>query len=444
MFKRRFLGRTHVPHNKNTKDKEAIRFCPESILLSTVQHIGAPATVCVAVGDEVKVGDKIAEAGGFVSSPIYSGISGKVAKIEDLLRPDGKKVPAVRIESDGLMTKKETTPPVINSLDDLIEAVRVSGVVGLGGAGFPTAVKLAAAKSGNIHTLILNGAECEPYITSDTRTMLESADKIRAGIDTIIRHVNSIKKIIIGIEDNKPECIEKMAETFADLGNAEVKALPSLYPQGAEKILIHNTTGVIVEEGKLPADHGILVMNVTSVAELQKFFETGMPLVERTVTVDGSSVDEPKNITTPIGTPIGDLLSFAGVDSDKIGKVLWGGPMMGVSICSLAEPVLKTTNAITVLTEADARYIKHTACIHCGRCVSACPMGLNPTVFARSLKVNDKDERVRRLEEAKVLLCMECGCCSFVCPARRPLVQNNRLAKGEVKGHTAHLASLKK
>lgn len=444
MFKKKFLGRTHVPHNKNTSGTEPVRFYPEQILLSTVQHIGAPAVVCVKPGDEVKVGDKIAEAGGFVSSPIYSGISGTVKKIEDLLRPDGKKVPAVRIESDGLMTAKEVTPPVINSLDDLVNAVRESGVVGLGGAGFPTAVKLAAAKSGKIHTLILNGAECEPYITSDTHTMLTASAKIRAGVETLLRHIPTITRLIVGIEDNKPECIEKMTETFRDLEIAEVMPLPSLYPQGAEKILIHNTTGIIVEEGKLPTDHGILVMNVTSVTELQKYFETGMPLTERTLTVDGSAVDEPKNITAPIGTPIRALLEFAGVDKDKIGKVLWGGPMMGVSICSLDEPVLKTTNAVTVLTEKDSRYVKHTACIHCGRCISACPMGLNPTLFARSLKVGDKDERVARLNEGKVLLCMECGCCSFVCPARRPLVQNNRLGKGEVKGHTAHLASLKK
>ena len=444
MFKRKFLGRTHVPHCKNTKDSQPVYFYPSEILLSTVQHIGAPATVCVAVGDTIKVGDKIAEANGFVSSPVFSGISGTVKKIEDLLRPDGKKVPAVRIESDGLMTKKEVTPPVINSLDDLINAVRESGVVGLGGAGFPTAVKIAAAKSGAIDTLILNGAECEPYITSDTYTMMYSSDKIRAGVDTILKYIPSINRVIIGIEDNKPECISKMAEAFSDISFAEVKSLPSLYPQGAEKILIHNTTGIVVEEGKLPTDHGILVMNVTSVKELQKYFETGMPLVERTLTVDGSSVDEPKNITAPIGTPIGTLLEFAGVDKNKIGKVLLGGPMMGVSICSLDEPILKNTNALTVLTEKDAKYIKHTACIHCGKCINACPMGLNPTLFAKTLKVQDKDERVSRLNDGKILLCMECGCCSFVCPARRPLVQNNRLAKGEVKGHTAHLASLKK
>ena len=444
MFKRKLLGRTHVPHNKNTSGTEAIVFSPSEILLSTVQHIGAPATVCVKVGDEVKIGDKIAEAGGFVSSPIFSGVSGKVVKIEDLLRPDGKKVPAVRIESDGLMTKKETTPPVINSLDDLIDAARESGVVGLGGAGFPTAVKLNAAKSVTISTLILNGAECEPYITSDTHTMLVASDKIRAGVASILKFIPSIERVIIGIEDNKPECIERMTSAFADLELAEVKPLPSLYPQGAEKILIHNTTGIIVEEGNLPTDHGVLVMNVTTVCELEKYLETGMPLTERTLTVDGSAVDEPKNITAPIGTPIGALLEFAGVPEEKIGKVLWGGPMMGVAICSLSEPILKNTNAITVLTEKDARYIKHTACIHCGRCISACPMGLNPTLYARTLKVPDKDDRVQRLIDGKVLLCMECGCCSFVCPARRPLVQSNRLAKGEVKGHTAHLSSLKK
>ena len=444
MFGFKKLGFTHVPHRKNTKDFKAVTYVPREVLLPTVQHIGAPAVPTVKVGDAVKIGDLVAEAGGFVSAPIYATVSGKVSKIEEYLRPDGKRVPAIRIESDGLMEKADVTPPSFRDLDGLIDAIRASGIVGLGGAGFPTSVKLAAAKKGNITTLVLNGAECEPYITSDTRAMLESADLIHEGIELLLTYVASLKNVFIGIENNKPQCIAHLSEKLADIDAVQVVPLPSLYPQGAEKVLIYNTTGIVVTEGALPADHGVLVINVSTLAELMKYIKTGMPLVERTFTVDGSAVSEPKNVNAPIGTAISEILEFVGVEEENIGKVLYGGPMMGIAVCYLSEPIIKTTNAITVLTEKDAKSAEPTACIHCGRCIAACPLHLNPTGYAKALNIDNKEDRIERLEQTKVNLCMECGCCSFVCPASRPLVQNNRIAKAQVREYKSHQATLAK
>ena len=443
MFGKRFIGRTHIPHNKNTREESAVRFLPSEVVLPTLQNIGAPATPIVSVGDRVRVGEKIAEANGAVSAHVHATVSGKIKKIERYMHPNGRIVDAIRIESDGLMETCELTPPTVTNLDELVEAVRESGMVGLGGAGFPTAVKLAAAKNGNIDTLIINAAECEPYITSDTRTMLEEPALIQEGISLLTSLIPSLGRVIIGIEKNKPDCIKLLKDTFSDSSMVTVKALPSLYPQGAEKVITYNTTGIVVEEGKLPSDFGVIVMNVTTLVSIVKYIKTGMPLVERSFTVDGSSVAEPKNITAPIGTPISSVLQFVGVAEEDIGKILYGGPMMGVAISSIDEPILKTTNAITVFLPKDCVRREPTACIHCGSCVEACPLNLNPTAYAGALSLNIASERVARLEKEKVMLCMECGCCSFVCPASRPLVQNNRIAKAEVKEFKAHMASLK-
>ncbi len=443
MFSRK-LGKTHVPHRKNTAKTPAVAIpAPTSVLLPVLQHIGAPATVVVKPGDKVKIGDIVAEASGYVSSPIYASVSGTVGKLDRYLRADGKTVDAVRIESDGLMERADVRPVEINSLEELTEAVRRSGLVGLGGAGFPTSVKLDAAKKGIVNTLVLNGAECEPYITADTRTMLDDGELIRECAELLLRFIPTLEKIYIGIEKNKPECIERMTELFSDCERADVVPLPSLYPQGAEKVIIHNTAGIVIEEGKLPADFGVLVMNVTSAAELMKYIKTGMPLVSRTVTVDGSAVREPKNLTVPIGTSVGDVLAAAGVPEDSVGMALFGGPMMGTSIYSLDEPTMKTTGAITVLTAADAKRREPTPCIHCGRCIAACPIRLNPTAYSKALDIEITDDRMLKLEDEKIMLCMECGCCSYVCPASRPLVQNNRIAKAQLRDFRAHSATLK-
>ncbi len=445
MFFARFLGNTKLPHEKRTAAMPPVKMLDvKEVLLPTAQHIGAPAKTIVAVGDTVKIGQKIAEANGFVSSPIYATISGKIKAIEPYLRADGKRVDAIRIESDGLNEiYGEIIPPQIDGIEGLIAAVRESGIVGLGGAGFPSSAKLNALIGGKIDTIVINGAECEPYITSDTRTMLDDSEWIYRGIALFETYVEGIKKYAFGIEKNKPECIKKMKEVFASNGKVEVVALPEKYPQGAEKVIVYNTTKRVVPEGGLPSDVGVLVINVTSLAAIAKYISTGMPLVERCVTVDGSAVKEPKNVTAPIGTLLKDLISFAGVDGE-IGKVLFGGPMMGIAACSLDEPIIKTTGGITVMTVKDALSSEETACIHCGRCVEACPLNLNPVEYARALELDDRDEKMARYEKYKVNLCMECGCCSYVCPANRPLVQNNRLAKGELRDHKALSSMLKK
>jgi electron transport complex protein RnfC len=417
---------------------------PKEVLIPTVQHIGAPATPVVKVGDEVKVGQLIAESSAYVSSPIYASVSGKVLKIEDYLRPDGRTVLAIRIESDGLMTLAEDiTPPEVSDLDSFINAVRASGVVGLGGAGFPTSVKLDAVKKGEIKTIVINGAECEPYLTSDTRTMLDESNYIFEGISLLEKYIPSVEKFIFGIEKNKPLCIEEIARIFKDNSKVSILPLPTLYPQGAEKVIVYNTTGLVIPEGKLPADVGVLVINVTSLSALSKYIKTGMPLVERCVTFDGSAVAEPKNVIAPIGTSIRELADFAGGFSCEVGKVLYGGPMMGIPVSNLDEPITKTTGGITALNVKDSEERDATACIHCGRCVEACPLSLNPTAYSKALALDNTEEKMARLEEYRVNLCMECGCCSFVCPANRPLVQNNRLGKSALREYKAHRANLK-
>ena len=428
------LGKVHLPHRKNTADMKAVRMsAPASVLIPTAQHIGAPAAVTVKPGDKVYVGTLIGEAQGYVSSPIHSSVSGVVKKIETFLQSSGRKCDAVLIESDGEMTLDPSiAPPTATSFDELSAAVRASGLVGLGGAGFPTAVKLDAQKKGIIKKVIINGAECEPYITSDTRTMLDDVDYIVKGIELIKKYV-SCDEIIFGIEKNKKACIELLKKKFENDALVRVDTLPDTYPQGAEKILIYNTTGLVVPEGALPADVGCIVMNVTSLAFMAKYVETGIPLVEKCLTVDGSAIKNPMNVIAPIGTSVEDIINFTGGYSEEVGKMLYGGPMMGIAMYSAADPIFKNTNAIVALNKKDSTPKMQRACIHCGRCVSACPMGLNPTSFARALKVEDSEERRDRLMADKINLCIECGCCSFVCPSSRPLVENNRLAKADVR-----------
>lgn len=437
------LGKTHVPHRKNTAEMPAVRMTPPAtVLLPMSQHIGAPAAPSVKPGDKVFVGTVIGEAQGYVSAPVHSSVSGVVKKVDSFLLSNGRSTHAVLIESDGEMTPDPAiVPPAVESFDDFSAAVRASGLVGLGGAGFPASVKLDAEKKGLIKRFVFNGAECEPYITSDTRTMLDEADYLKRGVE-LLKKFTSAEEYIFGIESNKPECIAKLREVFAGDASVKVEALPSTYPQGAEKILIYNTTGLIVPEGGLPADVGCAVMNVTSLSFLAKYFETGMPLVEKCITVDGSAIKNPMNVIAPIGTSIQDVLDFTGGLSEEAGKILYGGPMMGVAIYTTADPVLKNTNAIVALNRKDAEPPKSNPCIHCGRCVSACPMGLNPTLYAKAMNMADSGERAARLEEAKIGLCIECGCCSFVCPSKRPLVEHNRLGKADLRAYQAKQAAL--
>ena len=441
----RFLGKLHLPHHKNTASMPAVKMAPPSeILLPMEQHIGTAATPIVKVGDEVKVGQLVAEAACTFSSPIYSSVSGKVTKIDSYLRSNGKNVTAIRIESDGLMTLSEgITPPAVYDLDSFITAVFRSGVVGLGGAGFPTAAKLEAAKRGVIHTVVLNGAECEPYLTADARTMIDDAELIFEGIKLLKNYLPDVKNYFIGIEANKPECIAKMNEVFEGDDDVTVKKLPARYPQGAEKVLIRNITGITVPFGKFPADVGVIVMNVTTLAKIADYVKTGMPLVEKCVTVDGSAIKEPKNVLVPIGASIRDVVNFTGGFAEDLGKVILGGPMTGFTAYSLDEPVIKTTGGIIAMNQKDSVHQKTTACIHCGKCVEACPHLLTPTAFTKALDITSEDERMAKLDELGISICVECGCCSFVCPANRPLMENNRVAKNSLKSYKAAKKDLK-
>lgn len=400
---------------------------PKTVTIPMSMHIGAPAKPVVKVGDLVKVGTLIAEAGGFVSAPIYASVSGKVTKITEYLQSNGTTVPAVVIESDGEMTPDESiAPPVVDSRDSLLEAIKKSGVVGLGGAGFPTHVKFAVDPD-RIEYLIINGAECEPYVTSDTRTMLDRAADMKRALEAMKKYFG-IKNIVIGIENNKKEAIVSMRKLMQETCEGctfTVKSLPALYPQGGEKVLIYHTVGRVVPVGKLPIDVGCIVVNCTTVAAIGAYLETGMPLVEKCVTVDGGAVKEPKNVVVPIGTALAEVFDFCGGLTETPDKVVYGGPMMGITVPDTSAPILKNTNAILALTKKETKLPKTTPCIRCGSCLNTCPFGLSPAQIARAY---DKRNAVA-LDSLSVNACMECGCCSFVCPANRPLVQTNKLAK---------------
>ena len=430
------LHGVHVPHRKNTRDQSATRIVPpKSVTIPMSMHIGAPAKPVVKAGDLVKVGTLIAEAGGFVSAPIYASVSGKVTKIVDYLLSNGSTVPAVVIESDGEMTPDETlTPPTVDSRESLIEAIRKSGVVGLGGAGFPTHVKFNVDPA-RIEYLVINGAECEPYVTSDTRTMIDRVDDMKRALEAMKQYFG-IKNIVIGIENNKKQAIKSMMglmENTCEGCTFTVKVLPAVYPQGGEKVLIYHTTGRTVPVGKLPIDVGCIVVNCTTVAAIGAYLETGMPLVEKCVTVDGGAVKTPQNVIVPVGTSMADVFDFCGGLTEDPAKVVYGGPMMGITVPDTTAPILKNTNAILALTEREVRLPKTTNCIRCGSCTNTCPFGLAPASIAKAYEQKDAD----KLNALSVNACMECGCCSFVCPANRPLVQTNKLAKVFLKEEKA-------
>ena len=424
------LNGVKVPHRKNTAAMPAVKMpTPKSVTIPMNMHIGAPSVPCVKVGDEVKVGQHTAEAGGFVSAPVHASVSGKVTAVAPMVASSGAQVTAITIESDGEMAISEScVPPVINDYDSFIAAVRASGAVGLGGAGFPTSVKLDVKDTSRIKEVVINGAECEPYITSDTRTMIDDADLVKEGVELLKKYLN-VTKVVIGIEKNKPEAIKSMQSIKLENAELSVKVLPSVYPQGGEKVLVYNTTGKVIPMGKLPIDVGCVVCNSTTVATIGKYLKTGMPLIEKCVTVDGGAVSNPQNVIVPIGTPLKDVFEFCGGFKSEPKKVLYGGPMMGISVPNLDVPIIKNTNAILAFDEKQAAPQKTTACIKCGSCANNCPFGIDPTRIASALKQDDCEA----MGKAGAELCMECGCCSFVCPAKRPIVQNNKLAKAALR-----------
>lgn len=428
-------GGADVPHHKNTaKIPSAVMPVPDRVVLPMQQHVGAPCAPMVKKGDQVYVGQKIADSTAFISAPIHASVSGIVAGIEKVMLPGGQMSEAIAIDSDGQMTPyPELTPPKVENLDDLTAAVRESGLVGLGGAGFPAYVKLKVPPDKNIDTLIVNVAECEPYITADNREALENTKAVLDGVYTIKRLLK-LERVLIAVESNKPDVIQVLKE-IADNPQMDpedhVRILPleARYPQGAEKVLVQACTNRCIPAGKLPADVGCLVMNITSVAFVSNYLKTGMPLVTKRVTVDGSAVKNPQNVIVPIGTKIADIIEFCGGYKAEPKKILMGGPMMGLALTSDQLPVLKQNNGILAFDEKDARLMEPSACIRCGKCVQNCPMLLVPTMLEKYAERQD----VEALNEYGVMTCMECGTCAFNCPAGRPLVQAIRFGKYTVK-----------
>ena len=430
----RTRGGVHAPHNKNTAHKESVVMpVPKMVVLPMTQHIGAPCKPMVKVGDTVDVGQQIAGSDAFVSAPIHASVSGTVKKIDKITMPDGSKVDAIFIESDGEQRlSPDIKPPQVESLSDLIAAVRSSGLVGLGGAGFPTAVKLNIPSDKHVDTLIINVAECEPYITSDHREILENSWDVISGVHTVKEFLD-IHRVIIGIENNKPDAIKALREIADNAHDPddEIRVLPlkASYPQGAEKVLIKACTGREVPMGGLPSDAGCLVMNVGSVAFIARYLKTGIPLVSRRLTVDGGCIENPSNVIVPIGTPIKAVIEFVGGYQEQPYKLIMGGPMMGVSLPNDELYILKQNNAILALSEKEARSSEPSACIRCGKCLDACPMRLQPLELANAAGRGDLDA----LNFYNAMNCMECGCCSFTCPAKRHLVQSIRLGKAQLQ-----------
>lgn len=422
------LNGVKVPHSKNTAEMETVKMpVPDKVVIPMKQHMGRECTPTVKLTDLVKVGQIIGDTDAFIGAPIHSSVSGKVTKIDEIIGTDGNPIKAVEITTDKLQEIDESVKvPEVTDLQSFAAAIRASGLVGLGGAGFPTHVKLMPKNLDEVTTLLVNGAECEPYITADNRAMLEDTDDIVEGIKLVKKYMN-LSTVIIGIEDNKPQAIAKLQAAVADIEGASVKALKAQYPQGGEKVLIYECTGKIVPEGKLPSDVGCVVMNVSSIAFVAKYMRTGMPLITKRLTVDGDAIAEPKNVEVAIGTSFSDVIDFYGGFKTEPKKIIMGGPMMGFAVPTINYPVLKNNNAILAFSAAKAAEAEkpETPCIRCARCVNACPFSLMPAAIEKAYKAGNVDA----LKALKVNLCMECGCCAYVCPAKRNLVSVNRLAK---------------
>ena len=422
------LNGVKVPHSKNTAEMETVKMpVPDKVVIPMKQHMGRECTPTVKLTDLVKVGQIIGDTDAFIGAPIHSSVSGKVTKIDEIIGTDGNPIKAVEITTDKLQEIDESVKvPEVTDLQSYAAAIRASGLGGLGGAGFPTHVKLMPKNLDEVTTLLVNGAECEPYITADNRAMLEDTDDIVEGIKLVKKYMN-LSTVIIGIEDNKPQAIAKLQAAVADIEGASVKALKAQYPQGGEKVLIYECTGKIVPEGKLPSDVGCVVMNVSSIAFVAKYMRTGMPLITKRLTVDGDAIAEPKNVEVAIGTSFSDVIDFCGGFKTEPKKIIMGGPMMGFAVPTINYPVLKNNNAILAFSAAKTAEAEkpETPCIRCARCVNACPFSLMPAAIEKAYKAGNVDA----LKALKVNLCMECGCCAYVCPAKRNLVSVNRLAK---------------
>jgi len=436
LFTRPFKGGASVPHHKATSGMATLAMpVPAKVVIPMLQHIGVICTATVQKGDKVTVGQIIGDSDKPMSAPIHSSVSGTVTEIAPMLYPGGFFVPSIEIQTDGQQTLSENIrKPSYASKEEFLKLVRASGLAGLGGAGFPAHIKLNVPADKPVDTLIINAAECEPYITSDYHVIIEKTRYVVDGVKAV-RDILGLKIVKVGIEDNKPEAVKALKAAFKDDSTVSVRSLPTRYPQGAEKMLISALTGRKVPVGKLPSDVGVVVMNVTSVAFLGEYLETGVPLIKKNVTIDGNAVKSPKNVEVLIGTSLREVFAFADGFKSEPTKVIMGGPMMGVAQFSLDTSVVKHTNALLAFDHELAQVDKATSCIRCGRCVRACPMNLLPLELSKSALHSRTDD----LKAFDINSCIECGSCSFVCPAKIQLVQLMRLGKSQLRA-----ASVKK
>ena len=433
MRKRTFEGGVHPYEGKHftaNKKTEPLPL-PRIVYIPLQQHIGAPGTPLVEKGQEVKAGEKIAEANGFISAPIHSSISGTVKEIATIDHPVSGRGQALVIEGNSEEQWTETIRFEEKYMDlpveEMRQRIKEGGLAGLGGATFPTHVKLSPPPNKKIDVAILNGAECEPYLTADHRLMLEHPQEIVNGLKIIMK-ILGVQRGIIGIEDNKPDAIETMLKAIQNERGMEVAVLPVKYPQGAEKQLIKAILDRQVPSGGLPMDVGVVVQNVGTAKAIYDAVAFSKPLTHRVVTVTGPGIKEPKNVLVPIGTPFRDVVEYCGGLSERAAKVIMGGPMMGIPQPNLNVPVVKGTSGILILEEEQAHLLPEDPCIGCGRCVEVCPMHLLPT----TLQVLVEHDRIGEAENLHIMDCIECGSCSFICPSHRQLVQAIRFGKRKV------------
>jgi electron transport complex protein RnfC len=405
---------------------------PKIVVIPLSQHIGAPCKPIVSIGQEVRKGEIIGEPSGFVSSPVHASVSGKVVAIAEFPNAMGRMVNSVVIENDGKeeWTSLKDNPDYMSlSPEELKEKVKASGIVGMGGAAFPTVVKLSPPKEKPIDAVLINGAECEPYLTADYRLMIEKPKEVIEGLKILMK-ILGVQKGYVGIENNKPDAVAKMKEAATGESGIQVLALEVKYPQGAEKMLIKAILGREVPPRALPMDVGVVVQNVGTALAIYEAARFGKPLIERVVTVTGEGIAEPKNLLVRIGTKISDLIEECGGLKEGTGKVISGGPMMGFALASLDVSVTKGTSGILVIPESGVSHSdKFGPCIRCGRCIDACPMGLMPSM----LSVLSERGFYEEAKEYNLFDCFECGSCTYVCPSKRPIVQLVRLAKSMVK-----------
>lgn len=431
------LGGIHPKENKLSAGVKIVPApLPKEVIIPLGMHIGAPATACVAKGDEVKVGTLIAKSSGFVSANIYSSVAGKVTKIDSVFDASGYKKPAIIIsvaEEDVWEESIDRSPELVRecALDAkaIIDKINEAGIVGLGGATFPTHVKLSPPPGSKAEVLIINAVECEPYLTSDHQLMLEHGEEILVGC-TILMKALSVNKCIIGVENNKPDAIKHLSGLCAQYKGIEVMPLKVQYPQGGEKQLIDAVLSKQVKSGALPITTGAVVQNVGTIYAVYEAIQKNKPLLERVVTVTGKSLDKPANYLARIGTPLKTLIEASGGIPENTGKIIGGGPMMGKALLSADLPVTKGTSGILLISQEESVRKPMRACIRCAKCVNVCPMGLNPTF----LMVDTQQQDWERAERGHIVDCIECGSCSFTCPSNRPLLDFIRMGKQQVMG----------